>query len=237
MDGLEKYSIHLRSQFGYDQIVKVETDNSIKYRCTPLVASVPTLKPKVVEFIFEDNEGKELLRTREIPLKNFGSTIYVGPNNPKKADGKRDSYVLPPINSLDAAAKKHDLSYDLVQAKGFKGAILDTKTLDADKQLILDASNVIAMYHLGITDPINRQQVSVETKDAAVKVVGIFTNLVAEKTIRSTANKVGNYVEKKAQSAWETITTTIGNAVDKANSTVNKAVKEGERMLTPTLPQ
>jgi hypothetical protein len=134
LDGLEKYTVHYKVVNGTDVILKVVTDYSLKYLATPNIASIPTVKPKVVQYIQEDEKGKILKTTGDIPLKNFGSTIYVGQWNPKDKNGN-DTYEYPALNSLDAAAKKHDKAYDDVLAKGASSAIVDINTISADRQL------------------------------------------------------------------------------------------------------
>src|SRR5665213_345251 len=148
LDGLEKYIVHYKIENGLNIILKVATDNSIKYLGGPTVWDQPTIHPKVVQYIQEDKNGKVLNITGEIPLKNFGSTIYVGAFNPKTADGKSDRYDYPAINSLDLAAKHHDLAYDKVQARGAIDAITDLETIGADKKLVSDAAAVVKMYYL-----------------------------------------------------------------------------------------
>jgi len=202
-----KYIIHYR---GIDSIVKIETIYSLRNMPSSNIWSIPTNQPKVVQFVKEDQEGKEISHTGEIPLKNFGSTLYVGPWNPKyeKKDGKdekglplegRDRYDYPAINSLDAAGKKHDKAYEHLQAAGPTSAVGDLKTINADKQLVKDAAQVVAMYKLGKTDPVNHQKVSQEIYEAAVKVVKLFTTIVAEKEARIAAGKA----KQKAGSFWD----------------------------------
>ena len=121
---------------------------------------------------------------------------------------------------LDLAAKHHDLAYDKVQAKGFKGAILDLETLDADEQLVSDAASVVQKYYLNQKDPVNKQPISTETKDAAVKIVTIFSAIVVEKTARIKANEAAKSIE----GTWDIFTENI-----------NEALKEAARRLTPTI--
>lgn len=224
LDGLEKYSIHYKVINGNDIIIKIVTNNSLKYLASPIIASIPTWKPKVVQYIQEDGKGKVLKTTAEIPLKNFGSTIYAGSWNPKygKENGVlngTDRYDYPAVNSLDAAAKKHDLAYNLVRAEGFSGAVGDLETIAADRQLVKDATKVSIMYFLGIKDPITHKLISNETNSAAVKVVALFATIVAEKEVRiGTIN-----VAEKTQSLWS-----------KFKSYMNENIKEVERKLTQT---
>ncbi len=220
LDGLEKYIIHYKIVNNTNVILKIQTDNSIKYLGGPTAWSIPTVHPKVVQFIREDENGKVLNITGEIQLKNFGSTLYVGPWNPKKADGKTDTYDYPAINYLDLAAKIHDKAYDAVSAKGVKGAVVDLETLPADKELVKDASMVIAMYKLGIKDPVNNQQVSKETFDAAVKVQKIFSVTVAEKTVRIKANEAARAVKSNWQKLKDNIQGTIREGLRQINNMV-----------------
>lgn len=121
---------------------------------------------------------------------------------------------------LDLAGKHHDLAYDKVQAKGLEGAIFDLETLDADKQLVSDAANVVKRYYLNQKDPVNREPISVETKDAAVKVVKLFSAIVIEKTARIHTNEAAKAIEE----TW-----------DKIEENINGAIKEATRRLTPTI--
>jgi len=205
-----KYIIHYRPKDGNDNIVKVETIYSLTNMPAPNVWSIPTARPKVVQFVQEDQKGNEISHTGEIPLKNFGSTLYVGPWNPKytQKDGNddkgkpldgKDRYDYPAINSLDAAAKKHDRAYDKEKAVGASSAIADLKTIHADRQLVIDAAQVMLMYKSGKTDPVNHQKVSEETYEAAVKVVKLFTAIVIEKEARIAAGKV----KQKAGNLWD----------------------------------
>lgn len=194
LDGLEKYIIHYKIENGCNVILRQVTDNSLKYLSGPIVHGQPTLHPKVVQYAQEDQNGKLLNVSGEIPLKNYGSTIYVGPFNPKygKADGVlngTDRYDYPAINLLDLAAKHHDQAYDKVQARGATDAIFDLETIDADKQLVKDAFSVIKMYYRNKKDPVNKSTISVETKDAALNVVKLFSTIVLAKTLRIKANE------------------------------------------------
>jgi RHS repeat-associated protein len=71
IDGLEKYSIHYKVADGKYMITKVETDNSIRY-LSITAADIP-IRPKVAEFIKEDNEGKFIKSSGDIPLKTTGA--------------------------------------------------------------------------------------------------------------------------------------------------------------------
>lgn len=219
LDGLEKYIIHYKIENGLNIILKFETDNSLKYLSGPTVWNQPTIHPKVVQYIQEDQNGKILNTTGEIPLKNFGSTLYVGAFNPKDKNGNV-TYAYPAINSLDLAGKHHDQKYDILNAKGASSAIADLQTIDADKQLVIDAADVVKKYYLNQKDPITKQPISLETKDAAVKVVELFSTIVVEKVTRI-----------KAAEATESIKKTLNKIIDK----INGALKETERRLTPTL--
>ena len=181
LDGLEKYEIHYQPHDGKDNIIKVETDNFILYHRITL-SGVP-IRPATVRFIKEDRYGKTISKSEEIPLKNYGSTLYVGPWNPKDKNGN-DRYDYPAINSLDAVAKAHDQAYDVVNSKGLKGAVYDLATLPADKDLVKGAQNVIDMFKNKQIDPVNKQLISEETEKAAEGVVEIFSKTVKEKTIR-----------------------------------------------------
>jgi len=218
LDGLEKYIVHYKIENGLNVVLKVVTDNSLKYLGGPTVWDQPTIHPKVVQYIQEDQNGKVLNTTGEIPLKNFGSTLYVGAFNPKDKNGN-ETYAYPAMNSLDLAGKHHDQKYDILNAKGASSAIADLQTIDADEQLVLDAANVVKKYYLNKKDPITKEPISLETKDAAVKVVQIFSIIVAEKITRI-----------KAHEASESISKTLNKVIDK----INGAIKETERQLTPT---
>ncbi|WP_123891887.1 RHS repeat domain-containing protein [Chitinophaga costaii] len=211
LDGLEKFIIHYKIENGCYVVLRQVTDNSLKYWGGPTVYGQPTIHPKVVQFIKEDENGKVLEISGEIALKNFGSTLYVGPFNPKKADGKSDTYDYPAINSLDLAAKHHDQSYDKVQAKGATSAILDLKTIDADKQLVKDAFNVIEKYYFDQNDPVNKEPISLETKNAALTVVKIFSAIVVEKTLRIKANEAANATKDTYNKIKETTQEVIRN--------------------------
>lgn len=202
IDGLEKYIIHYRPNNGQDNIIKVETDYSIKYSSITF-GGVP-IKPKVVQYIKEDKNGKVLSITGEIPLKNYGSTIYVGPFNPKTSS-QQYRYDYPAVNSLDAAAKAHDLAYDKVPTEGFKGAIWDLETIKADRQLVSEAKNVIRMYYANTIDPVNKQKISDETLDAANGVVSLFSKIIAEKSLRIKANSA----VKSLKSSFENLVSVI----------------------------
>jgi RHS repeat-associated protein len=81
IDGLEKYIIHYRPHDGKDNIVKVVTKHDLKYMA--IYTGTQPIKAQVVQFIKEDQSGHVLSVTGEIPLKNYGGTLYVGPLNPK----------------------------------------------------------------------------------------------------------------------------------------------------------
>ncbi|CAF3303857.1 unnamed protein product [Rotaria socialis] len=194
LDGLEKYTIHVQQRDGHEQIIRTETDNSFKYIGIPVLGF--PIKPRVAQFIYEDRNGKEVNRTKEIALKNFGNTLYVGPFNPKDKYGA-DDYTLPALNSLDAAAKKHDRAYDVLRSSGAKGALVDLKTLDADKQLIKDAAGVVGMYKAGSIDPVSNKKIDNETVQSAIKVITLFSVSVAEKEARKVSGKVFKEVSEK----------------------------------------
>ena len=200
IDGLEKYSIHYMIKNGLYVILKVETDYSLKYLATPSIGSVPTLKPKVAEFILEDKGGKVISKSGDIPLKNLGSTLYVGPWNPKYSNGK-DRYDLPAVNSLDLAGKHHDLKYDKLKAAGPADAITDVATIEADKGLVSDSFDVMTMYLRGGIHPVNHKKVSRETYDTAVKVFKAFSAIVIEKAVRIKASEVS----ESAKDQWDNI--------------------------------
>ena len=202
LDGLEKYIMTYKVVDGKDVVLNFVTDNSLKYLATPSIMGVPTLKPKVVQYIKQDENGKVLSTTGDIPLKNLGSTIYAGNFNPKygKEDGSKsgqDRYDYPAINSLDAAAKKHDKAYDDLQSKGFSGAIIDLKTINADIQLVKDATSVVALFGSFQQDPVNHKLVSFETVKAANSVIIAFSAIIIEKTIRIGINEAKEAVKKQ----------------------------------------
>lgn len=64
---------------------------------------------------------------------------YLGPNNPTIAIDKHDddkySYSIPPIDRLDYAAFLHDKAYDLHNANGIIGAMINTSVVSADAAL------------------------------------------------------------------------------------------------------
>lgn len=171
----------------------METDNSIKYLAVSAFG-IP-IKPKVVQYINEDKDGRVTKVSPEIPLKNFGSTLYVGPWNPKYATGK-DRYDYAPLNSLDAAGYKHDKAYDTKRAVGPADAVGNLGVIDADKALVSDALNVVGLFMSGKNDPVNGQPVSYETASAALDVAKIFTAIVVEKSIRIGANDAAEAFKK-----------------------------------------
>lgn len=206
LDGLEKYIIHYRPHDGKDNIVKVVTNNSIIY--TSISIEEEPVLPAVVQFVKEDKNGNVISRTGEIPLKNYGSTLYVGPDNPKYESGPKkgtDRYDLPAINSLDAAAKKHDLAYDKERVAGITGALFSLSVLPADKQLIKDAQAVIDLYNKNQKDPVNKQPVSTLTVNAAKNVVASFTKIVAEKEAQISILNATNEIKTNAQTIVEAI--------------------------------
>ncbi len=206
LDGLEKYTVFYQPHDGKDNVLKIETDNSIKYFSVSL-AGIP-IKPKVVEYIQVNEYGKEVSRSGDVPLKNYGSTIYVGPFNPKNKNGK-DIYNYPAINSLDAAGKKHDQGYDLIPAKGIKGAVYLLSTIEVDKQLISDAQSVVSLYNQKKIDPVNKQLISEETVAAAKGVVSLFTKIVKEKSARlAIINKVDGFIDNTKKTTNNIIETT-----------------------------
>jgi RHS repeat-associated protein len=183
LDGLEKYSIHYTVRNGKDVILKITTDNSLKYLASPSIKGIPTWKPKVAEYIKEDANGRVISKTGELDLKNLGSTMYVGPWNPQYST-KKDRFDLPPLNSLDAAGFKHDKAYDAAYAKGTSSAIKDLNVIDADKALVKESLDVVGLYLTGKKDPITNQKVSYETAETALNVAAAFTVIVAEKSSR-----------------------------------------------------
>jgi RHS repeat-associated protein len=198
LDGLEKYYVFYQPHDGKDNILRVETDNSLKYFSVS-INNIP-IKPKVVEYIKLDEYGKTIDRSGDIALKNYGSTIYVGPFNPKDKHGN-DTYKYPAINSLDAAGKKHDQGYTNARAAGVFDAVYLLRTLNLDKQLVKDAQAVVDLYNGNKVDPVNHQKVSEETKSAAEGVVTIFTNIVKEKSVRLA---IVNAVKSMVDDAKET---------------------------------
>ena len=101
-------------------------------------------------------------------------------------------------------------------AKGVKGAFIDLATLPADKQLVKDASAVVGMYFLNQKDPITKDYISEETKDAALQVVKIFSLVVAEKTVRISVNKVIENVKEAAGKIKDNIDGTLKEATRRA---------------------
>src|SRR4029077_15978199 len=84
---------------------------------------------------------------------------YAGPGN--------NGYDKPPVNSVDACARPHDLSYDDAHASGIQGALFNTTVADADLALADCAANAVA------TDP----KLSVSGKAVGVAMVIIFTDI------------------------------------------------------------
>ena len=67
--------------------------------------------------------------------KNLLGSNYVGSNNPKNKNGD-DDYSLTPINQADANGLVHDLRYDKIDSRGFKGLFLETKAIGADYDFV-----------------------------------------------------------------------------------------------------
>ena len=223
LDGLEKYYVFYQPHDGKDNILHIETDNSLRYLGVS-INGIP-IKSKVVEYIKLDEYGKRLSSSGEVPLKNYGSTIYVGPFNPRYESGIKKgqyNYDYPAINSLDAAGKKHDLGYDKATAAGPFDAVYLLRTLALDKQLVKDAQGVINMYKSGEEDPVNHQKISDETEYAAEGVVNIFSKIVKEKSIRlsivNATNKVLNNLKKASDNIIETTKQGI-NSLDNIDKT------------------
>lgn len=87
----------------------------------------------------------------DIPYNWHG--LYLGPDNPKTIDGN-PSYAIPPLDKLDYAAFKHDRRYDEKMARGIMGALFDTRTYDADWQLVKDSLNARELSWWTITTPL-----------------------------------------------------------------------------------
>ncbi|MBN1462691.1 MAG: hypothetical protein JXQ69_09355, partial [Paludibacteraceae bacterium] len=198
LDGLEKYTVHYKVDDGKDVIIKIDTDNSLKYLTAPeFPGGVPIIKPKVAEYIRYDSKGNVISRTSELPLSNLGSTMYVGPWNPPK-NKKGEEYYLPAINSLDAAGLKHDKAYGKLKISGVKGAIGSLDAINADIELVKDAATVMEMYCLGKKDPISHKKISKESFETAENVVIAFTLIVQEKYIRIGMNSEAEKFKKEA---------------------------------------
>lgn len=241
IDGLEKYIIHYIIENGSRIILSQKTDNSPQYQGTTVMGQ-PVI-PKVVQFILEDKNGKVLSVTGDIPLKNYGSTLYVGPLNPKYGpeDGAalngHDRYDYPAINILDLAAKHHDLAYNHAYAAGFSGALFDLATIDADKKLLADAQEVVDMYFANQKDPVNKQDISEETYNAASNVVDIFTGIVTEKEARILINKAAGAVKSAGQTVEKTISDVsqkAKDAIDGVKDFIKEGLNETIQRLTPT---
>ncbi len=88
-------------------------------------------------FYFWDED----IKSQDDIVKKYGEynlINYLGHLNPR-INKSTETYCVPPINSLDYAAFKHDKSYDKRGAKGIVGATLDPRVLDYDFQLIKDS--------------------------------------------------------------------------------------------------
>ena len=215
LEGLEKYTIHYTVRNGKDVILKTETDNSIKYLATPTILGIPTIKPKVAEYIKYDNEGKFVSTTGELDLNNLGSTMYVGPWNPKK-DSTGNEFYLPARNSLDAAGLKHDKAYQEFGAEGTTSALVDLDVLDADKALVIDALDVMKMYAIGEIDPVNNEVVTRESYETARNVAIAFTVIVVEKSARVGLADTAEIFENAVNTAiegWDKVANEIENGL------------------------
>ncbi|MBL7712498.1 MAG: hypothetical protein JNL13_08550 [Chitinophagaceae bacterium] len=70
--------------------------------------------------------------------RNWFSSSYIGPYNPKDYKGK-DNYDYIPKSLGEYPAISHDKSYEKVGAYGITGVLFDTRTINADLQLFVES--------------------------------------------------------------------------------------------------
>jgi RHS repeat-associated protein len=109
---------------------------------------------------------------------NFFGSVYIGNKNPMV--GKEPDYRREPQDAVDKAAMEHDMDYDYVDAKGFKGA-MSSKTIEADKKLISRCDQVMLKYFLGLDDEVTGKPITSETFGRALSVAAAFRDIVAIK--------------------------------------------------------
>jgi hypothetical protein len=114
---------------------------------------------------------------------------------------------LPAINSLDAAAKEHDLTYDQFHAAGAKGAFFTLEVLYADERLVKKAQAVIEMYKNNQKDPVNGQPIGLLQEKTAENVVKLFTAIIAEKKLQIKVNNFNgiDFINKKEYEAIQSL--------------------------------
>lgn len=125
-----------------------------------------------IEYVYHGTNIKgEKYRKSEMKTNLHG--IYQGGDNPQKYWEQPDEngeypyyYKFEPIDEIDAAAKQHDLDYDIEDAKGLSGVLSET-TEAADNSYINKANKVIDKYNKGENDAVTGKPVSAETKKAA----------------------------------------------------------------------
>lgn len=113
--------------------------------------------------------------------KSWMDTNYIGSSSSKLKTIDQGYRI---IDMVDLAAYNHDVAYDKLLAKGVNGALIDLRTINADKTL-LNASQVAeASYMLGLIDPITKKPISKKTYLRAIAVETAFQAIVGEKELR-----------------------------------------------------
>ena len=75
--------------------------------------------------------------------KNLWKSSYIGPNNPRNYDDKKENYDYQPIWSpTEMAAYRHDRAYDALEASGATDAFLNIRTKCADRCLINECKTI-----------------------------------------------------------------------------------------------
>ncbi len=113
--------------------------------------------------------------------ENWWGSTYIGPNNPTVGEDE-DDLRREPQDLMDAAARRHDQDYGLVEAAGFHGAVVDKNTIPADIALIQRANMTIKMFEEGAIDPYTGKPVSKKTLKRAKEVSFGFKRLVMKKS-------------------------------------------------------
>lgn len=133
--------------------------------------------PAIGTLTIDMNNDKTHITYDAFKLNWLGS-IFIGPNNPKDANGKWD-YSKKPQDVVDAGAKAHDLAFDKAHAAGISGVLFNNKTLAANIQLVRVANKAIDMYNNKEIDPFTKAPVSEETLKRAQNVSTLFTGIIA----------------------------------------------------------